>query len=188
MLKKVCVLVIFILFSCKKIPQNTKESQIENKTISLADSLTNELKEIHNQGHINGFSVAIVNQDKLLYQNGFGYSDIISKKQYSSNTIQNIASISKTLIGIALLKAQEMNKLKLDDPVNKYLPFKVINPNHPNIEITIRHLATHTSSIKDTEFYGNKAYVLKEDVVLSKQIEAYYVKLNNYISYFCFKI
>jgi len=62
-----------------------------------------------------------------------------------------------------LLKAQELGKLKLDDPINKYLPFKVVNPNFPNIEITIRHLATHTSSIVDNNFYLSKNYFLKEN-------------------------
>ena len=53
-------------------------------------------------------------------------------------TIQNVASVSKTIVGIALLKAQELGKLKLDEPINKYLPFKVFNPKFPNENITIR--------------------------------------------------
>lgn len=64
---------------------------------------------------------------------------------------------------MALLKAQELGKLKLDDPFNKYLPFKVVNPKFPKNEITIRHLANHTSSIIDNEFYLTKNYFLKEN-------------------------
>jgi CubicO group peptidase (beta-lactamase class C family) len=64
-------------------------------------------------------------------------------------------------VGIALLKAQELGKLNLDDPIQKYLPFKVVNPNFSQIPITIRHLATHTSSILDNEFYLSKNYFLK---------------------------
>jgi CubicO group peptidase (beta-lactamase class C family) len=54
-----------------------------------------------------------------------------------------------------------MNKLNLDDPINKYLPFDVVNPNFPNIPITIRQLATHTSSIQDKDFYWYHSYILK---------------------------
>ena len=82
-------------------------------------------------------------------------------KKYTENTIQNIASISKTFVGIALLKAQELEKLKLDDLINKYLPFKVVNPFYPETEITIRNLATHTSTITDNEFHLKRNYILK---------------------------
>ncbi|MEE9364518.1 MAG: serine hydrolase domain-containing protein [Cellulophaga sp.] len=124
--------------------------------------LTEELEKIYATGYINGFSVAIVNQDSVLYEKGFGYSDIKTNKKYTNNTVQSIASISKTFIGIALLKAQELGKLKLDDPINKHLLFDVNNPHFPNEQITIRQLATHTSSIKDPSRYEKNGYILKE--------------------------
>ncbi|AXT54602.1 class A beta-lactamase-related serine hydrolase [Aquimarina sp. AD1] len=129
---------------------------------SIPKILTKELEQIYSQGHINGFSVAIVNQDGILYEKGFGYSDIKANKKYTNNTIQNIASISKTFIGIALLKAQELGKLNIDDSINKHLPFNVSNPYFPNEQITIRQLATHTSSIKDPSRYEKNGYILKE--------------------------
>ena len=128
---------------------------------SLSKSLTVELEQIYSRGQINGFSVAIVNQNGTLYSKGFGYADVRANKKYTKNSIQNIASISKTFIGVALLKAQELGKLNLDDPINKYLPFDVIKPWFPNSPITIRHLATHTSSIKDPLQYEKYGYVLK---------------------------
>ena len=129
---------------------------------SIAIKLTEELDKIYTRRHINGFSVAIVNQDGTLYEKGFGYSDIKASKKYTNNTVQNIASISKTFIGIALLKAQELGKLNLDDPINKHLSFNVNNPYFPNEQITIRQLATHTSSIKDPSRYEKNGYILKE--------------------------
>ncbi len=124
--------------------------------------LSKELQQIYELGHINGFSVAIVNADSILYAQGFGYSDIVRKKEYTANTVQPIASISKTVIGIALLKAQELEKLKLDDPINDYLPFEVVNPYFPEETITIRQLASHTSTIKDASQYEGRGYVLKQ--------------------------
>lgn len=132
-----------------------------NDTVSK--KLTEDLEQIYSQGHITGFSVAIVNQDGTLFEKGLGYADRQSNREYTENTIQNIASVSKTFIGIALLKAQELGKLNLDDPVNKHVPFKVINPYFPDIPITIRQLATHTSSIKDSPRYEKNGYVLKDD-------------------------
>lgn len=128
------------------------------------DSLTRVLNDLYSEGYINGFAVAIVNGEGALYQKGFGYMDVLVKKAYTDNTLQNIGSVSKTFIGIALMKAQELGKLKLDDPINHYLPFEVSNPYFPKEEITIRHLATHTSTIVDTKYYDKKAYVLKDEI------------------------
>lgn len=158
----ILISLFFLLVSCS----SSKKLNL-SKALSLKDSLTNELKEVYKQGEFNGFSVAIVDKNGTLYTKGVGYSDVTLKKNYTENTIQNIGSISKTLVGIALLKAQELGKLKLDDPINKYLSFKVENPFYPKNQITIRNLATHTSTITDNEFYLNKNYILKPDQDLS---------------------
>jgi len=166
MKKITLILLVGILFSCQEKPNTKKLNSNENNVIK--DSLTDELNEIYKQGHINGFSVTIVNQNKTLYQKGVGFSDKKNNKPYTENTIQNIASISKTFIGIALLKAQELGKLDLDDPINKFLSFEVKNPYYPDTPITIRHLATHTSTIMDTEYYDGKSYILKDKQNISR--------------------
>ena len=127
---------------------------------AVVDSLTAELESILRQGHFNGFGVAVVNGRGVLYQHGFGFADVQARKAYDIHTVQSVASVSKTLVGLALLKAQEQGLLTLDDPVNKYLPFKVMNPAFPEVPITLRHLATHTSSIRDNDFYLSHNYFL----------------------------
>ncbi|WP_324024893.1 serine hydrolase domain-containing protein [Maribacter sp. BPC-D8] len=129
---------------------------------SISNKLTNELEQIAGDGPIVGFSVAIVNEEGTLYENGFGFADKKANKKYTENTLQNIGSISKTFIGVALLKARELGKLKLDDPINDYLPFKVEHPKFKNAPITIRQLASHTSGIKDPLEYEKKGYILKD--------------------------
>lgn len=144
-----------LLLSCTGVKKE------ENNFEVTKDSLNLELTRIQKQGFFNGFGVAIVNENGTLYQNGFGFSDVETDKKYTENTIQNIASVSKTFVGVALMKAQEMGKLNLEEPINKYLPFQVLNPKFPNVPITIRQLANHTSSIADNEFYLSKNYLLK---------------------------
>jgi len=125
------------------------------------NSLRGEIEQIYHKGYFKGFAVSIVNAEGPLYEQGFGFSDTAQHKKYSHTTIQNIASISKTFVGIALLKAKELGKLNLEDPIEKYLPFKVINPHFPEEKITIKQLATHTSSVTDNAFYLQKNYYLK---------------------------
>ena len=130
---------------------------------SITKNLTEELEQIVTAKPIVGFSVAIVNEEGTRYENGFGFADKKADQKYTANTLQNIGSISKTFIGVALLKAQELGKLNLDDNINDYLPFKVVHPKFKNIPITIRQLASHTSGIKDPAEYESKGYILKED-------------------------
>jgi len=171
------ILIAILLLSCQNRPKTKKQDDNKKETTIYEDSLTNKLSALYEQGYINGFAVALVNDHGTLYQKGFGTMDKASKKDYTEHTIQNIGSISKTFIGIALLKAQEMGKLNLDDPINDHLPFKVVNPYYPNEDITIRHLATHTSTIVDTEFYDAKAYVLKDEATF-KDLEGLVETLN----------
>ncbi len=142
-----------LLISCKTVQQNKKQSDLLTKNLELA----------YQKDEIKGFSVSIVNDKGLIYDKGFGFADMEQNNAYTSKTTQNIASISKTLIGISLLKAQELGKLNLNDPINKYLPFKIINPNHPEVPILIKHLAYHTSSITDLDAIYAKSYVLTKD-------------------------
>lgn len=146
-----------ILFSCKTVQKSEKgHSRID-------DVLTQNLQSAYQKDAIKGFSVSIVNKNGLVYDKGLGFMDIAQDKPYTSNTVQNIASISKTLIGISLLKAQELGKLNINDPINKYLPFKIINPRHPEVPILVKHLAYHTSSINDLDEVYAKSYVLTKE-------------------------
>ncbi|WP_422859942.1 serine hydrolase domain-containing protein [Flagellimonas sp. S174] len=172
MIKKIFLglLICLSLVACQN--KKTTLNDSKNTTQVAKDSLDKKLTMILQKGSIIGYGVAVVNQDTTLYSKGFGLSKVDEKKPYTKSTIQNIASVSKTIIGVALLKAQENGDLNLDDAINKYLPFEVINPYFPKDTITIRQLATHTSSIQDGETYGDKSYVLQngDDLEMAKSL------------------
>ncbi|OWW24483.1 hypothetical protein B4Q04_14295 [Zobellia sp. OII3] len=150
-MKNLIVLIVFLLIVVSGVSQNPN------------DLITSELEQIKNHSNLVGFGVAIVNKDSIVYAKGFGFSNKELKTQYTTTTVQPIASISKTLLGMALMKAQELGLLQLDDAVNTYLPFKIYNPKFKDKHITIRQLANHTSSILDSEYY-NRIYVFKEKI------------------------
>ncbi|MHA7832682.1 MAG: serine hydrolase domain-containing protein [Flagellimonas sp.] len=133
------------------------------KSQQHTDSITEQLESIKEKSNLTGFAVAIVSTEGIVYSKGFGYSNKEQQKPYTTKTVQPIASISKTLLGVALMKAQEMGLLDLDDPINDHLPFTIQNPFYPKEPITIRQLANHTSSILDTEHY-NKIYIFNDSI------------------------
>jgi hypothetical protein len=68
---------------------------------------------------------------------------------FTPGTIMNVGSIAKPITGVAMMRAVQEGRLSLDAEISTYLAFKVVNPHHPDAPITLRHLATHTSSITD---------------------------------------
>lgn len=124
------------------------------------DTLSQQLTQLCQSTKVPGFAVAVVRKDKVLYQNEFGYADIASQKPYQTSTIQNVGSTSKTFVGVAIMKAVEQGKLTLDTPISDILPIQVIHPKHPNISITVKHLATHTSGIVDSKLFWKNDYVV----------------------------
>jgi CubicO group peptidase (beta-lactamase class C family) len=105
-----------------------------------------------------GIGASIIIDKKVVWSNGYGFADKETKIPFTPSTIMNIASISKTFTGVCIMKAVEEGKVSLDEDINNYLPFKVINPNLPSEKITLRHLATHTSGLTDRQTVYDSTY------------------------------
>lgn len=142
-------LIAFVLFYILTLQaagqQNVKATELDSIIISNMD-----------QAGMVGVGAAVIVNKQVVWMKGYGYADQKKKIPFTPNTIMNIASVSKTFTGVCVMKALEEGKLSLDEDINTYLPFKVINPNFPDEKITLRHLATHTSGITDREpIYSN---------------------------------
>lgn len=95
-----------------------------------------------------GVSVGIVYKGKLVYQRGFGFSDLEKKKRTTEATRYHIASHSKMFTAVAIMQLAEKGKLRLDDKVASHIDwFKAKNKNADAANITIRQLLSHTSGI-----------------------------------------
>jgi CubicO group peptidase (beta-lactamase class C family) len=88
---------------------------------------------------IAGLSVAVVEDGKLLWADGFGYADVEHQVPATPDTLYHIASITKTFTAVRVHRLVEQGKLKLDDPVSKYTD-EVKDP-----RIKVRHLLSHTA-------------------------------------------
>ncbi len=116
------------------------------------------------EGKIPGLAVSIVSKDSILWSKGFGYADMEMEKPFTNNTIIGIASISKVILGLAISTAQDEGLLDINEDINKYLPFKVVNPYHTEKDIiTMSHLMTHTSTIIERDRIYCKGDFLGKD-------------------------
>jgi len=103
--------------------------------------------------HIPGLAVAITDEAGVLFSAGYGLADFGARIPMTPDTVMNIASISKTVTNLAVLKLRDQGLLSLDDEVSRYLPFSVRHPAFPEAEISARQLLTHTSGIQDGAAY-----------------------------------
>jgi CubicO group peptidase (beta-lactamase class C family) len=93
---------------------------------------------------------SVVTFDKNGYHS-FSYGDAFPDSiPFTDSTFLRIASISKMFTGMALLQLIEERKIDLDQDVNTYLNFTLVNPSYPNIPITLRMLLNHTSTLQDS--------------------------------------
>lgn len=139
--------------------------------VSYKDSLTVALNNFSKKNLIPGFAVSIVDDQNILYARGFGFADLEDSISFTPVTINWVASISKTFIALSIMKLVEQRKLKLDDPINSILPYKITNPHFPNAPITVRHLITHTSTIIDDAFVPY--YIGEADICLINDSKKY---------------
>jgi len=96
-----------------------------------------------------GLAAAIIVNNQVVWTQGYGLADQALGRPFTTDTIMNVGSISKPFLGVAMMRAVHEGKLSLDEDINTYLPFRVVNPHYPEAIITLRHLATHTSGITD---------------------------------------
>jgi CubicO group peptidase (beta-lactamase class C family) len=86
----------------------------------------------------------VAQKGKPVYQKAFGMANLELDAKLNINSVFQIGSMTKQFTAIAILMLEEQGKLKVSDPISKYIPSY---PNGNNI--TIHHLLTHTSGIKD---------------------------------------
>ncbi len=103
--------------------------------------------------HIPGLAAAKVENGKISWTRYFGYQDIERKIPVTDSTIFHIASISKTVTAAAVMQLEAKGYFRLDDDINRFLPFRVVNPSFPGAPITFRQLLRHRSSIADNTDY-----------------------------------
>jgi len=103
---------------------------------------------------IPGMAIAVIHDRKVVKLQGYGFADMAAGRAMTPDTPMMIASISKPILGIQILRLADRSRLDLDADVNHYLPFRLDNPKLADETITLRHLATHTSGIVDVDAAG----------------------------------
>jgi CubicO group peptidase (beta-lactamase class C family) len=107
-----------------------------------------------------GLSVLAVRGGEVVYEGQFGRryidpADSSKDKPVTRETLYRIASISKLVTTLGVMRLVESGALDLDADVSRYLGWRLRNPHFPEVAITLRMLLSHTSSLRDDAgYYG----------------------------------
>ncbi len=110
------------------------------------------------KSHIPGLVYGIMYQGQLIHTKAIGQAQLETKISAANDIDFRIASMSKSFASMAILQLRDAGKLKLDDPVNLYIPelkqTKNLTKDAP--EITIRHLLTHGAGFPEDNPWGDR--------------------------------
>ncbi|MDL2145021.1 serine hydrolase domain-containing protein [Flavobacterium tructae] len=131
--------IVLFLIACSGLSAQSLETKIDQL---IASKLKPE-----NPGAV----FLAVKKGKVVYRKAFGMANLEMDVQMKPESVFEIGSMTKQFTAVAVLMLAEQRKLKLDDEITKFIPDYPTNGN----KITLHHLLTHTSGIKD--FTGMKA-------------------------------
>jgi len=151
--------ILLVVLSCISCTNKTKDTNIFNLQQKELDT---QIDSMLIDSEFIGIGIGVIKNGEVVYTKGFGHSNIENQKPYTKITIQPIGSISKLFIGLALVKAIQQGYFDLETKIDDILPFKIINPYKPLNKITIFHLVTHTSGIRDSDFFWSNCYFIKD--------------------------
>lgn len=147
---------------------NTKSSYLNlDRLKKIDDIISEDIKE----NKIPGAVVLVGNEDKIIFEKAYGIKNPETNEKYNTDDIFRIASMTKAITSVGILKLWEEGKIGLDDPIDKYIPkfenieiLESFNNEDTSYtskistkKITIRQLLTHTSGIGYGFIDGNKS-------------------------------
>ncbi|HEY5800669.1 MAG TPA: serine hydrolase [Burkholderiaceae bacterium] len=142
------------------------------ETATPSAALTQQLRQIVDDPAIPlaSLSVVAIRGGKVVYRRQFGDKRIASGElpalPADRNTMYRIASVSKMVTAMGVLKLVEQGKLALDTDVGAYLGYSLRNPHFPDQAITLRMLMSHTASLRDDAGYSWDGKVMLKDVLV----------------------
>src|SRR5699024_9012384 len=112
-----------------------------------------DIQERMNHYNVHGISIAMIEDSQISWTKNYGFLEADSDRTVSDRSIFNACSVSKFLTGMSAMKLVENGMLDLDQNVNEKLIMWEVPENEytKNKKVTLRHLLSHQSGIKDPE-------------------------------------
>lgn len=115
--------------------------------------LTQKLEQLRQENRIAGMAVAVTDRKKVIYSEGFGVDNAMRPDVPAyHDAMYKIASVTKTVVAIMIMRLVEQGVLELDTPIIHYIPWLTLSNPESAQKMTLRHLLMHTSGLPG-DFY-----------------------------------
>jgi CubicO group peptidase (beta-lactamase class C family) len=122
-----------------------QKAELETVISEFQTQIEQAVAEDKNNGSI---SIIIFKGKEVLWSGGYGYANVTKKVKANPAKIYRTGSISKTITAFLMLQLVDEGIIKLDDPVEQYLPeIKGLEGYADSTKVTFHHLASHTSGL-----------------------------------------
>ena len=128
------------------------------------DTLRQTMHALVDDARLAGVTTLVARHGKVVHFDVYGVQDLETRKPLTKDTIFRIASMTKPIVGVAMMMLWEEGKWSLDDPVSKYIPefahLKVAAPGGTGGEVpqnkpmTMRQLMSHTAGFDVSAGYA----------------------------------
>ncbi|MDC8774248.1 serine hydrolase [Roseateles albus] len=112
-----------------------------------------------------GASISIVKDGKVILSRGYGFRDLEKKLPMTENTVQPIASTTKSFTVAALATLVRDGKIKWDEPVREYLPDFRLHSDYATQTVTVRDLVTHRSGLPRHDAVWFNSQLSREELI-----------------------
>lgn len=138
------LLTAWMFFQLVNTSKNTSVLPVFDRcTVQHIDQLA---KQLMKDNHIPGMAVGVVKNNRVVYRKGFGVASIASGDAVTPETVFQLGSESKMMVGTAIMQLQAQGKLNIDTPLFHYLPyFQLKDPRYK--KITLRQVLSHRSGL-----------------------------------------
>ncbi len=155
-------LLLLSLLSLKIFAQST-----EDRIKALIPELDAKFQDFKVKSHLSSVAYAVLLDGKIIYQSNTGIVNYKTNKVADNQSVYRIASMSKSFASVAILQLRDAGKIKLDDPVWKYIPeLKGQKYSADSPEITVRHLLTHAAGFPEDNPWGDRQLGISEATML----------------------
>ena len=112
------------------------------------DAARDEIQQVMVAQNVPSVVVAVARNGRIVWEQGFGWSDVARRVPADEHTLYSLASISKPITATALMVLVERGAIDLDRPLNDYLGAqKLSSPVFDVRQATVRRVANHTSGL-----------------------------------------
>lgn len=150
--------VLFCLCIVGSVSALASEVTVDLANMSIdqfAAHLDTAVPDVLKASKVEGMAIAVVRNGEIAFSRGYGWQDKSAKLPVETDTVFQMASISKSLAAWGVMKLVQEGKIDLDTPVETYLTrWKLPNSKFDHTGVTVRRLLSHTAGMSLSGYPG----------------------------------